>query len=198
MRNSWRELLRMLRPRQSSRARQSRPLFQLAVNVVGRSPLVPPQLRIIILKLAGMHGLALRTTIESGTRFRTSLVSTGSGTTINYDCVFDNVARVTIGERCGIGIGVAFITSSHEYEDPYRRAGTERCAPITIGDGVWIGSRAVLLSGVSIGSGALIAAGAVVNKDVSSNTLAGGVPVRRLRSLSGTDQGHVADGEARP
>jgi acetyltransferase-like isoleucine patch superfamily enzyme len=54
-------------------------------------------------------------------------------------------------------------------------------APVTIGDHVWLGTRAIILKGVTIGDGALVAAGAVVTKDVPPKTLVGGVPARVIR-----------------
>ena len=65
------------------------------------------------------------------------------------------------------------------------RAGEHRNLPIEIGAGVWIGARAVILPGVKVGDGAVIAAGAVVTKDVAANTLVVGVPARVLRELEG-------------
>jgi acetyltransferase-like isoleucine patch superfamily enzyme len=55
--------------------------------------------------------------------------------------------------------------------------------PIVIGDNIWIGSFSVILSGVTVGDGAIIAAGAVVTKDVPPRTVVGGVPARKIREL---------------
>ena len=55
-----------------------------------------------------------------------------------------------------------------------------------IGNNVWIGSRAVVLPGVTIGDGAIVAAGAVVNRDVPANTIVGGVPARVIKAVPGT------------
>ena len=62
-------------------------------------------------------------------------------------------------------------------------------APITIGNHVWIGSRAVVLPGVSIGDGAIIAAGAVVTRDVPPNVIAGGVPARIIKHIETEEAG---------
>ena len=61
--------------------------------------------------------------------------------------------------------------------------GHGKTAPIMIGDDVWLATRAVVLKGVTVGSGAVVATGAVVTKDVPPHTLVAGVPARVIRSL---------------
>jgi maltose O-acetyltransferase len=153
-------------------------------NAVAGSHLCPPLARIALYRLLGLR-LPLGTQIAPGVVFRANNVSFGPGTTVNYRCLFDDRAGVTIGRRCGIGIDVAFITSNHDMSDPQCRAGRGSLTPIVVGDGVWIGSRATVLAGVTIGDGAVIAAGAIVTSDVPAHTLVGGVPARPLRSLDG-------------
>ncbi len=75
------------------------------------------------------------------------------------------------------------ITSTHEIGPHQYRAGKDTTRPITIGDGVWIGARAVVLPGVTIGNGSIVAAGAVVNRPVGSNVLVAGVPARFVKHL---------------
>jgi len=65
--------------------------------------------------------------------------------------------------------------------DPYDR--TNRCAPIRIGNRVWVGSGAIITKGVTIDDGAVIAAGAVVTKDVLTNTVVGGVPAKVIKTI---------------
>ena len=62
------------------------------------------------------------------------------------------------------------------------RPGYERTKPVIIGDHVWVGRRAIILKGVTIGSGAVIAAGAVVTSDVPAKALVGGVPAQIIES----------------
>lgn len=64
-----------------------------------------------------------------------------------------------------------------------KRAGNSYYKPITVGKGVWSGANATILPGVHIGEGAIIAAGAVVNKDIEKNCLYGGVPAKLIRYL---------------
>lgn len=69
-----------------------------------------------------------------------------------------------------------------------RRAGAGWAKPIHIEDGCWIGARVTVLGGVRIGRGSVVAAGAVVTRDVPENCLVGGVPARLLRQLESSDQ----------
>ena len=75
-------------------------------------------------------------------------------------------------------------TSSHEIGDSTRRAGRFRTAPISIGDGVWIGANVVIDPGVSIGSGVVVASGAVVTSDCLPDGLYAGVPAVRKKDLA--------------
>jgi maltose O-acetyltransferase len=101
----------------------------------------------------------------------------------NRDVFIDTTARVTIGDRVTFGHDVALVTSNHDMSLPAHRAGALRPGPVTIGDGVWIASRVTVLPCVAIGAGAVVAAGAVVTRDVPADTLVGGVPARVIRSL---------------
>lgn len=92
-------------------------------------------------------------------------------------------ASITIGARCDIAPEVCFITGTHEPGNASRRAGLDTARPIRVGDGCWLGARVTVLAGVSIGDGAIVAAGAVVAGDVEPNTLVGGVPARLIRRL---------------
>ena len=72
-------------------------------------------------------------------------------------------------------------TLNHDI-DPNKRS-TMHPPPIFIGNNVWIGTNATVLPGVTIGDGAIVAAGAVVNRDVSANTIVGGVPARLIKKI---------------
>lgn len=95
----------------------------------------------------------------------------------------DLEAEVQIGDRVRIGHDVLLLTVDHRIGDSTHRCGGSFARPIVIGDGTWIGSRAIILPGVSIGNGAVVAAGAVVTRDVPPDTLVAGVPARVVRSL---------------
>ena len=88
------------------------------------------------------------------------------------------VRKITIGRGCAIAREVVIRdTDAHGLADP----GHEISAEIRIGDHVWIGTRALILKGVTIGDGAVIAAGAVVTKDVPPRSIVAGVPARVIR-----------------
>lgn len=111
-------------------------------------------------------------------------VTVGRGTFINRGVYFDLNSPVSIGDRVHIANHVRFITSNHEISDRSQRAGRIVSAPISVGNGAWIGANAVILPGVRVGEGSIVAAGAVVTRDVPDDVLVGGVPARIIRSLS--------------
>jgi maltose O-acetyltransferase len=90
---------------------------------------------------------------------------------------------IVIGARCDIGPGVEFIVGSHAIGDSARRAGPGSARAISVGDGCWLGAGSKILGGVTVGSGSVIAVGAVVLKDVPPNTLYAGVPAVLKRTL---------------
>lgn len=92
-------------------------------------------------------------------------------------------APIQIGARCDIAPEVCFVTGTHVLGDSRQRAGKGLVSPIRIGNGCWLGARVTVLAGVTIGDGAIVAAGAVVAGDVEPNTLVGGVPARLIRRL---------------
>jgi maltose O-acetyltransferase len=107
----------------------------------------------------------------------------GSRGWINTGCFFDATDVIEIGDDVALAQQVLILTQTHELAVPLRRAGPLTSAPVQIGDGCWIGARAMILPGVSIGAGAVVAAGAVVTEDVPPDTLVGGVPARPIRKL---------------
>ena len=88
---------------------------------------------------------------------------------------------VTLGDGCQIGHNVVFATLNHGLH-PEERSHTWP-APIVLGRNVWVGSNATILQGVTIGDNAVVAAGAVVTKDVAANTVVGGVPARFIKTI---------------
>lgn len=101
---------------------------------------------------------------------------------INMGCKFQDQGGIYIGDGALIGHNVVLATLNHA-KSPKDR-GTMIPAPIHIGKHVWIGSNSTFLPGVTIGDGAIVAAGAVVSKDVPENAIVGGVPATILRYLN--------------
>ncbi len=115
----------------------------------------------------------------------------GEGCWINIGCMFDLGATITLGDRVGLGHQVLLLTTSHVVGPAERRSGTSTFAPIHIGDGAWVGARVVILPGITVGPGAVIASGAVVTKDVPPHTMVAGVPAKVIRQLPASEtQGH--------
>ena len=108
-------------------------------------------------------------------------IRVGKHVFLNGGCHFQDQGGIVIGDGTLIGHQVVLATLNH-CEDPARRQQL-RAAPIVIGKNVWIGAHATVLPGVTIGDGAIVAAGAVVTRDVPANTVAGGVPARVIRAV---------------
>lgn len=90
---------------------------------------------------------------------------------------------LTIGAHCQIASGVRLVPKISSYLDVTIPLYLQKArdAPIVIGDDVWIGANVVVLGGVTVGSGAVIAANSVVNRDVPTHAVVGGAPARLIR-----------------
>ncbi len=99
----------------------------------------------------------------------------------NSGCRFQDQGGITIGDGALIGHNVVLATVNHDL-DPARR-GDNLPAPIVIGKDVWIGANATVLPGVTVGDGSVIAAGAVVTRDVPANTIVAGVPAHVVKEV---------------
>ena len=121
----------------------------------------------------------------------------------SFCCINNAVGDVTIGDYTRIGIhntiigpvcignhvnlaqGITITALNHYFEDTSKRIDEQGIStkPVVIGDDVWIGANAVVLPGVTIGSHCVVAAGAVVTKDVPDHTLVGGVPAKIIKNI---------------
>lgn len=108
-------------------------------------------------------------------------IHVGENVFINACCHFQDHGGVTLGDGCQIGHNVVFATLNHGLQPEER--GITYPAPIVLGKNVWVGSNSTILQGVTIGDNAVIAAGAVVTKDVEPGTIVGGVPARFIKKL---------------
>ena len=105
----------------------------------------------------------------------------GENVFINACCHFQDHGGVTLGDGCQIGHNVVFATLNHGIEPENRRFTYP--APIVLGRNVWVGSNSTILQGVTIGDNSVVAAGAVVTKDVPADTIVGGVPARVIKHI---------------
>ncbi|NNU80533.1 sugar O-acetyltransferase [Halovulum dunhuangense] len=111
--------------------------------------------------------------VDYGTHIRI-----GDGVFLNYGCVLLDVCDITIGDGTQIGPAVQIYAADHPRSPEERAAGLELGRPVTIGRNVWIGGGAILLPGITVGDDAIIAAGAVVTRDVAPGVTVRGNPAR--------------------
>lgn len=102
----------------------------------------------------------------------------------NFDCIMLDVCPIHIGDNCMLAPGVHIYTATHPLDAQERVGGAEFGKPVTIGHNVWIGGRAVINPGVTIGDNAVIASGAIVVKDVPANAVVGGNPAQIIKMLA--------------
>lgn len=108
-------------------------------------------------------------------------ITVGRNVFFNSGCRLQDQGGITIGDNVLVGHNVVMATLDHDL-DPAKRA-VLHCAPIVIGNDVWIGANATITKGVTIGDGAVVAAGAVVTCDVPPRTIVGGVPARVIKPI---------------
>ena len=140
--------------------------------------------RKLIFTLAGVS-IGRHSTIHIGCRFyQPKNVTIGQGTIIGDHSTLDGRAPLTIGNHVDIASQVMIYNSQHDIHSEDMRPVE---APVTIGDYVFIGPRAIILPNVTIGNGAVIAAGAVVTKDVPEKAIVGGIPAEVIGERKITD-----------
>jgi acetyltransferase-like isoleucine patch superfamily enzyme len=131
---------------------------------------------------------------QSSIRFASRFVDrprllVGDGSAIAHDCQITVGKEVRIGKHCRIASEVVITDSNgHPSEPSLRLAGAppadEDVRPVTIGDNVWIGRRAMIMPGVTIGEGSIVASGAIVMSDIPPYTVAAGNPARKVSSVA--------------
>lgn len=136
-----------------------------------------------LLRFAGAN-VADDVRVCSSARFQSGgEVTIGAGTWIGPEVlVVGGEADVAIGMHVDIGPRVTLVTGTHEISADGRSAGPGYSKPIVLGDGCWIGAGAIVLGGVSVGERAIVAAGAVVHRDVPAGATVGGVPARMIEN----------------
>lgn len=148
---------------------------------------VGSRLRVYALRAAGFrigHGSVMWGMPRiTGNRDLYTRLSFGRRCLVNVGCFFDLGASITIGDGVALGHQVMILTTSHAFGPAEFRAGPTYTKPVVIQDGAWLGARVLVLPGVTIGAGAVVAAGAVVTRDIPANALVAGVPAHPIRSL---------------
>jgi acetyltransferase-like isoleucine patch superfamily enzyme len=107
-------------------------------------------------------------------------VHIGRNSLIGRNCTLDARSPLTIGNNVNISPEVMILAGTHDVNDPKFAPSEVGPWAVAIGDHAWIGTRAMILPGVTVGRGAVVAAGAVVAKDVPPLTIVGGVPAKKI------------------
>lgn len=110
-------------------------------------------------------------------------IKVGDNFYANFDCVMLDVCPITIGNNVFLAPGVHIYTATHPLNPEERNSGAEFGKSVKIGDSVWLGGRSVICPGVTIGNNVVVAAGAVVTKDVPDNVVVGGNPAKIIKSI---------------
>jgi virginiamycin A acetyltransferase len=153
--------------------------------------------RLVLWRLSQAGHLVDRTSRVHPTVKVKTPMTIGPFSGVNENVVLKGGGPVTIGAHCTIGPGVVIITSNHRSDTAAMAymlsqhhgwpAPMGPKLPTVIGNGVWIGENVIVLPGVTIGDGAICAAGAVVAHDVEPFSIAGGVPARQLKHRFSAD-----------
>ena len=104
----------------------------------------------------------------------------GKGTIIGDNTLLDARRGLTIGENVNIASDVTIHPGGHDIRDPFFRAPALDSSPVIIGDRAYLGARAMILNGVTIGEGAVLCAGCIVTKDVEPYAVVAGIPARKV------------------
>lgn len=126
-------------------------------------------------------------------------INVGEGCFVNYNCVLLDISPITLGNQVWLGANVTIATPNHPLIASERIVQTypdgehdlEYSAPVVIKDNVWVCSGAIICGGVTIGENSVIAAGAVVTKDVPANSIVMGVPAKVVRQIDESDRLNV-------
>ena len=166
-------------------------LFQDAIRVtmgLNNKYHTPEEIREIMTELTGKK---IDDTFRMFPPFYTDFgknITIGKNVFINSGCHFQDQGGIEIGDGCLIGHNVVLATINHDLYPENNRV--NHYAPIKLGKSVWVGSNSTILPGVTVGDWAVIAAGAVVTRDVSPLTIVGGVPAKVIRVIDPKEERH--------
>lgn len=147
----------------------------LMIGMIGKVP--SQRLRKTLYKTAGMT-VGQNSVVHMGAEIRSpDRIVLGKGVIVGHHAVLDGRNKITVGNNVNFSHGVWIWTAQHDTSDPeFGVVG----GPVTIGDYAWLGGRVVVLPNVTIGTGAVVASGAVVTKNVAPWTIVGGVPAKTI------------------
>lgn len=130
-------------------------------------------------------GAAMESAPGFGFRFAGSPrnLTMGHAVYLNQGVFIEAIAPVVIGAGCALGMDVMILTSHHALDASGAWSAEAEGRPVTLGDRVWVGARAVILPGTTVDSDVVIAAGAVVRGHCRARGVYGGVPARRIRDF---------------
>ena len=166
-------------------------LFQDAIRVtmgLNNKYHTPEEIRKIMTELTGKK---IDDTFRMFPPFYTDFgknITIGKNVFINSGCHFQDQGGIEIGDGCLIGHNVVLATINHDLYPENNRI--NHYAPIKLGKSVWVGSNSTILPGVTVGDWAVIAAGAVVTRDVPPLTIVGGVPAKVIRVIDPKEERH--------
>lgn len=120
-------------------------------------------------------------------------IEIGEGSVIGDNSILDGRNGIIIGRNVVFASNVSIWTEQHDHRDPWFRVETQKKTPVVIDDRVWIGPNSIILHSVHIGEGAVIAAGAVVTKDVPPFSIVAGIPAKVIGERN-HDLKYVLDG----
>lgn len=135
--------------------------------------------------LERIWGQPLDTTVRMFPPFYTAFGKTtrvGKNVFINFGCTFLDQGGITLEDGVFIGPGAKILTEAHPEQPEIRHS--LQTKPVVIRRMAWIGAGAIILPGVTVGENAIVAAGAVVTKDIPDNTIVAGVPAKILRRIN--------------
>lgn len=175
---------------QKIKTQAMRVLMQI-INLIQKTILgddkISNKLRMLLLQLIGIE-FGSNTQMFGGCDVLGGNITIGDGVFINRCCYFDVTGSILIENQVTIGHGTTFITAHHLIGPSSNRGGHNLSGynvprNIVVKEGAWVAANATIMPGVTIGKGAVVAACALVTKDVPENTLVAGVPARVIKNL---------------
>ena len=150
-------------------------IFYLSLKALAQFP--SQWFRKVVLRLLGAQ-IDRSAVLYGGFEIRSPRkLKIGANSCLGHKATLDARGGLTIGENVNFSSEVMIWTAQHDYRSPTFETDFK---PVVVGDYAWLGPRCIILPGVTIGKGAVVAAGAVVSKNVEPYTVVGGVPARKI------------------